>query len=178
MLVSNGTVDGNSLEEVQTGVLDAAVVSKVGNDSRNHVLLQLKELQKLLAVLEGLQLHEIHPGGVRGVSAEHLPTGQLPDHEGVHISEHDSAGLMRFLDSFHIFEEPPNLEGTEVSVDGKTGHRLVFLLVALKLLEDLFYDFCGTGITPDNGVVKELTGLSVPGESGFSLVGDADLLDG
>ncbi|MPN19112.1 hypothetical protein SDC9_166478 [bioreactor metagenome] len=71
-----------------------------------------------------------------------------------------------------MVEDPFHLGAREVRVNDQAGvvTNVFFHAIALEL----FADICGTTTLPHNGVVDWFTGLTLPDDGGFTLVGNTD----
>ena len=97
---------------------------------------------------------------------------QVPQNPRVGVAEVEIAGLGTLACTLHVVEDPLNLRTGEVGRQPKATNlaEAVGALVTFEFLDDVG----GTHVLPDNRVVNGLTGVLIPHNGGFTLVGDAD----
>ena len=118
---------------------------------------------------------DVEQHGTRGVSVVgdvHAPLGHFPDKPGINGTEQQFAALRALAGAFDMVKDPLHFGAGEVRVHHQAGGfaDVLFHAVALELLADIR----GAAALPDDGVVNRLTGLTLPNDGGFTLVGDAD----
>ena len=102
-------------------------------------------------------------------------TGQVPDQPGVGVAEEQVAAFCALACAFNVVQDPLDLGAGEVG--GEVQADDVVVLANALFACELFNDFLGAGVLPDDCVVDGLTGVLVPHDGGFTLVGDADCSD-
>ena len=97
---------------------------------------------------------------------------QVPQNPRVGVAEVEVAGLGALTRTFYVVEDPLNLRTGEVGRQSKATNltEAIGAFVTFKFLDDVG----GTHVLPDNRVVDGLTGVLIPHDGGFTLVGDAD----
>lgn len=174
-LVTEAARDGDAGEGTST---DASVDLRGGDNLGEDDLLDAKELDELVVVLEGLDVHQHGSGGIGGigdVSAAVETTEQVPEEPGVDGAESQVALLVDLSDLLVVVEHPSELDSSKVCGNGQAAEFLDSVGAGLGL--ELGHGLGGSGVGPDNGVGQRLTSLLVPDTGGFSLVGDTNGLD-
>lgn len=157
---------------------DSAVDLSGGHNLGENELLDTEELDELLVVLEGLNVHEHGSRGIRSVcdvGATVETAGKVVQQPRINGGEGELASVVALLDLLDVVEHPSDLDTGKVGGKGQTTELgdLVRALLGLELLDSL----AGSGVGPHNGVVEGLAGLNVPENGGLSLVGDTNGLD-
>src|ERR1700722_12155807 len=102
-------------------------------------------------------------------------TGQFPDDPSVDGAEKQVAGLGARANAWHIIQYPRNLCTREIRIQQQTGAFVDFFVMASST--KLVADFGRATILPDDGIMDGITGLAIPDDGGFALVGDAETGD-
>jgi hypothetical protein len=128
--------------------------------------------------VERLEVHQhraARVGDVGRVDPSVGPAGEVPQHPGVHVAEHQLTGFRLLLGAVDVVEQPADLRAAEVRRQRKS-HILaqpVDALVAGELADEV----ARAGVLPDDRVVNRLTALAIPHDRRLTLVGDPDRLD-
>ena len=135
-------------------------------------------MSSAMAAIPGqrVQIHQQGAGGVgrlRDVQAAVDAAGHVPDDPGVHVAEHQVAGLGLFPGTLDVVEDPAHLRSREIGGQRQSDLVLVPLGAAAESAQ-LLADGVGSGVLPDDGVVDGLPRGLVPHHRGFPLIGDAD----
>ena len=101
--------------------------------------------------------------------------GEVPQQPGVDGAEEQVASLGLFASALDVVEDPAHLRACRVGVD--TQARGLTPAVRAFIPHELLTDGVRAGVLPDDGVVDRFTGVLVPDDSGFALVGDTDCLN-
>ena len=110
--------------------------------------------------------------GVAGVSLVRLATGQAPQQEGIHSAKAQFTTLRTLKGARHFMQNPAQLGGREIRVDQQPS-----LGRYRRLMPGVFQFGAivgGAPILPDNGRMDRCTGLRIPHQGGFTLIGDTD----
>lgn len=164
--------------DVGEGAGSDSAVDLGGRDNLGeNELLDAKELDELLVVLEGLNVHEHGPGGVGGVGdvgAAVEAAREVVEQPRVDGGEGQLASIVALSGLLDVIQDPSDLDSGKVGGQGQATELgdLVSAGLGLELLDGV----AGSGVGPHNGVVQGLAGLNVPKHGGFSLVGDSDRL--
>ena len=107
---------------------------------------------------------ELGPRGGRGVGGE--ACAEAVAEERVHRPHPQGASLAGALDLLGVLEQPGELRGGEVGVEGQPARRLDLLLALAEPVEDLL----GALVLPDDDRAQRHAGLGIPGEHRLALV--------
>ena len=176
LLVAQDTRDGGACE--QTGCAAEAVHLGGGLDFGQHAHGDTHVSSDLRIPFEGADVHQQGTGcvgDVGDVNAAVNTTGQVPDQPGVGVAEEQVAALCALAYAFNVVQDPLDLGAGEVG--GEVQADDVVVLANTLFACELFNDFLGAGVLPDDCVVDGLAGVLVPHDGGFTLVGDADCSD-
>src|SRR4029077_6442531 len=99
-------------------------------------------------------------------------TGEMPDQKSIDIAKQKIAGFSLCARVRNFFENPANLEATEIGGERKAGLGAIAVLPTPR--SELGYCWSNTRVLPDNRVVNGLPSFLVPDHGGFALVGDSD----
>ena len=102
----------------------------------------------------------------------HLAAGEFPDQPGINIAEQQLPCLGPFAGAGDGIQDPAQLGGREIGVDGEA--RLFAEGFHQPLALELVAEQRGSPALPDNGGADGLAGGFFPYHRGFTLVGDAD----
>ena len=171
LLVAQVARDRHAVE-----IADARAVDLGGGlDLGEHGLRHAHDAQDLVVPVEGLEVHEHgarRVGDVRDMHAAVDAAGEVPDAPGVHVAEHQVAGLGLLAGAGDVVQDPADLGAGEVGGQREADLRPEAVLAAL--LGELVDEDVGAGVLPDDGVEDRHARLLVPDEGGLALVGDAD----
>lgn len=137
-----------------------------------------EEVEHLLAVLEGVDVHEHGAACVGRVRDEDLlvrPAVELVHEPGVDGAEGQVAGFVRFAHFLFVLQQPQQLGHGGVGGDGQAAD--ICQLVTAGTRFELTGECGGSSVGPYDGIVEWLAGLDVPDDGRFSLVGDANGFD-
>ncbi len=124
---------------------------------------------------ERAEVHQLGAAGighVGHVNAAMRSTGEMPDQKSIDIAKQQIAGFGLRACARNIFENPANLEATEISSERKAGLGAIAILSATR--SELGHGGSNARVLPDNCVVHGLSTFLVPDDGGFALVGDPD----
>ena len=173
LLVSGHGGDGYACaEQSRIGV---AEFSGVIQHFRQQAGRDVQQLQQLRIPLLGVNIEQHGSGGVAGIGAVHLATGQPPQQKAVHRAKAQLTSLCTLACTLDIVQQPAQLGGGKVRVDEQAGALVDQLLVAVGL--QLVAKGAGASVLPDDGGVDRLTGYCIPYQGGFPLIGYADGTD-
>ena len=100
------------------------------------------------------------------------PFGQFPNQPGLHGSKQQFAPICPFSGSFHMIQDPLHLRTGKIGID----HKTCFLLKHLG--KTFFFQavtiFRSPPALPDNRIVYRFSGIFIPHDRSFSLVGNSD----
>jgi len=152
-----------------------SVIFAAGANCRKHGSRDSEGVEKFLVPGQCLEIHQLRAAGIGNigdVDAALGTAGEVPEQEGVNVAENGVVGLGEFADTFYIFENPANLEATEICGEGQAGLGAKTVLTSgLCQLRDVIGD---AGVLPDESVCEGLAGFAIPDDGGFALIGDAD----
>ena len=160
LLVAEDTRDGGAAE--QTGCAAEAVHLGGGLDFGQHAHGDAHVCSDLRIPFEGADVHQQGTGCVGyvgDVNAAVNTTGQVPDQPGVGVAEEQVAAFCALACAFNVVQDPLDLGAGEVGREVQADD-VVVLANALFACE-LFNDFLGAGVLPDDCVVDGLTGVLV-----------------
>ena len=119
-----------------------------------------------------MDIEQQRPGGVGRIGRVYLTARQAPQQETVDRPERELAGLGSRPHAVHIVQEPRDLRAGKIGIQPEPGlcrHRGLQAIVLLRLA------IIGRSpVLPDNRVVDWPTCFSIPDDSRFTLVRDAD----
>src|SRR5262249_54670477 len=98
--------------------------------------------------------------------------GQPPQQKTVNCAECELAVCGGRARAFHVLEQPRNLTGGKVWIEQEpcsAGNSAFISGLPQRLAV-----FGGTAILPYDRIVDRLSGLAVPNNTGFPLIGDAN----
>ena len=154
---------------------DLAVDLARGPDLGQHRHRHADRVGDVLVPGQRLEVHQHRPAGVRhvgDVQAAVGAAGQVPDAPGVHVAEHQVAGLGLLARAVDVVEDPADLRPREVRRQRQADRRAEPVLTAVggQLVDELV----GARVLPDDRVHHRLAGVAVPHDRGLALVGDAE----
>mmetsp|Transcript_23336 Transcript_23336/g.48427 ORF Transcript_23336/g.48427 Transcript_23336/m.48427 type:complete len:232 (+) Transcript_23336:884-1579(+) len=187
LLISQHAREGHVSEELVVGFQSARRVhaaerarrrTNFRNTLQGHIVRTANPIDQLLLESARFQIHEQPSRGVADVGGKSPPASEFPQEPRIDGAEADLSTFLRIADILpqrgDVIQEPLDLASGEVRGDGQTGLASKERFAVRGRGEDGFDDVVGAGVVPDDGVVVGLAGGSVPGQGGFSLVGDAD----
>ena len=130
LLIAGDACDGNA---VQTG--DGAYFSinlAGGPDRGQHRCGNPKEIEKIVIPAAGMKIEKHGAGGIAGVGDVQTAASQLPKQPGVDGAECETVRIGELAGVWHVFQNPGNFAGGEVSVDQQAGALLYQIFVALR----------------------------------------------
>src|SRR4029077_414740 len=145
------------------------------NNFRQHLDRNVEVFQYAPIPLQRIEVHQLGAAGighVGHVDAAVRSTGEMPDQKSIDIAKQKIAGFSLCACARNLFENPANLEATEIGSERKASPGAIAVLSAKR--SKLGYARRNTRVLPDNRVVNRLPTFFVPGHRGFALVGDSD----
>ena len=101
-----------------------------------------------------------------------LSAGKIPDKPAVHRTEQEFAVFGLFPGIGNVIENPPDFGSGKIRVNQESG------FLSEKFIQILFFElFAEIGSSPalpNNRRIDGLSGVLVPEDSSFSLIGDSD----
>src|ERR1700678_167149 len=104
-----------------------------------------------------------------------VATGQFPDDPSINRAEKQVASLGTRANARHIIQNPGDFGAGEIGIQQQTGAFVDFFVMAggTKLVAG----FGRATILPDDGIMDGITGLAIPDDGGFALVGNTEAGD-
>src|SRR4029077_17130076 len=172
LLIAEIAGDRSSLNGRQVrGAVDFAA----RNNFWQHLDRNVEVFQYAPIPLQRIEVHQLGAAGighVGHVDAAVRSTGEMPDQKSIDIAKQKIAGLGLCACARNLFENPANLEATEIGGERKAGLRAIAVLSATR--GELGYRGSNARVLPNNRVVNGLPTFLAPHHSGFALVGDSD----
>jgi hypothetical protein len=171
LLVAQVARDRHALE--RPARLDLAVDLARGPDLGQHRGRHAHDARDLVVPRQGLEVHEHGATGVRHVGDVQpavRAAREVPDQPGVHVAEHQVAGLGLVGRAVHVVQRPADLGAGEIR-----GQRQPDLLLEARLasvLGELVHELVRARVLPDERVVHRLARVPVPHQRGLALVGN------
>ena len=100
---------------------------------------------------------------------------EFPDQPGVYCAEKQFSLFRFFSCTFHIVQNPGNFGGRKIGIGNESGLPADDLVKTV--LFQLFHHLCSTAALPYNGIVYRFSRDTIPHDSGFALIGNADCGD-
>src|SRR5690554_3404395 len=101
-----------------------------------------------------------------------LTIGQVPQQPGIDGTKRQLTGFSSLAGTLPIVQQPGNLGGRKIGINQQARAFNHQGLMAIRL--ELGAQRSGTAILPDNSVVDGLSGLTVPYNRRFPLIGNPD----
>ena len=177
MLVTGDAANRDCVAE--QGGADFAEVRGTGLNCWHQVGGNVQGGQQLVVPLIGAHIEQHGARGIADIGGVHSAFGELPDQPAVHGAKGQFTVGSQRTRAGHVVQNPFQLGAGEIGVhqQSRFGPDGVGQTPCAQLGAGGF----GTPVLPDDGVVNGLTGLAVPHQGGFALVGNAqcgDLLRG
>ena len=102
----------------------------------------------------------------------YLAAGEVPNQPSVHGAEEQIALFGLRPRAGNVVQNPLDFGAGEVGINEQTG--FIPDISGHAVCGQLITNGCGAAALPDNGVVNGLSGVLIPNNGGFPLVGDAD----
>ena len=171
LLVTGGAGDGDAFETEGGG--DFAVDFAGGADGGEEGAGDAKEAEEVGIPVPGFEVIQHGAGGITGVGdMDILATGEFPDQPSFYGTEEEISGFGLGAGAGDMIEDPGDFGGGEVGIEDEAGAFLDEGSVASGA--EGIADWGGATVLPDDGIVDGFTGVTIPEDGGFALVGDAD----
>ena len=110
--------------------------------------------------------------GIGRVRNVHLAAGQLPHQPGIHRAEQDFSALGLLSCALHMVKQPLDFRSRKIRIRNQTGRAAD--VPGQTVLHQPVHNIRCAAALPDDSVVNRPSGIFIPQDGRFALVGDAD----